>query len=474
MSYEEYLSSLDEKSVWVFTKQETDFDVAFLSTKLFDEIQNRERVNIEEYFKHNHNEYGIATDRHRVLVISQLYGLITKTPFYSRHSRYGNEKPTAIYQKFNNTYVNYDNYKDFFSSEEYKILKTEQILKLKIHAIIDTSNNNEDYNVLPIIFIYKVLKTLKEEHEISSITLDQLYTYVMTCKNYKDYDSAVRYIVDKAPTSAYVSKYKSLSRVLTSIKNNINLFVVEDNSISINDDFDDYFYNNFMLKYDFEELHEQLLRDADYSYFLYNYQDFNINLIDKPIKAGKTQEKKKPSPLIRAVSTYIDETDDDVLEESSYEKRIDEISEEHINEEIAEGASSIKPVEAKRSEVGRKYKVNPLLGKIAIKQAGYCCQNNPEHETFISQKTKKKYMEAHHLIPIKYQSEMWNKYSINIDCTENILSLCPTCHRAFHYGTKKVKKEIVENMFSVVEPKYKRIGFTITLDDILKLYKVKE
>ena len=37
-----------------------------------------------------------------------------------------------------------------------------------------------------------------------------------------------------------------------------------------------------MLKYDIEELNEILYRDVDYSYFLYNVQDFDINLIDEP------------------------------------------------------------------------------------------------------------------------------------------------------------------------------------------------
>lgn len=40
---EEFLNTLNDKSVWVFTKQETDFDTAVLATKLFNEIPDIEK-----------------------------------------------------------------------------------------------------------------------------------------------------------------------------------------------------------------------------------------------------------------------------------------------------------------------------------------------------------------------------------------------------------------------------------------------
>ena len=38
ISAEDYLKTLNDKSAWVFTKQETDFDTSVLATKLFNEI----------------------------------------------------------------------------------------------------------------------------------------------------------------------------------------------------------------------------------------------------------------------------------------------------------------------------------------------------------------------------------------------------------------------------------------------------
>lgn len=452
---EDKLAQLQPNSVWVFTKQETDFDESYKSALLFAEITNKESVNIETYFSENHERYGIQTDRHRILVIPQFFGLITKTPFYERGGTYDNENPTAVFDEINAT---------IYNGNEYNTIKTEQVLKLKIHAIIDTANNNEQYNILPIIFIYKVLRGLKEKYSINAITIDQLYTYVMTCSKYSEVDEAIEFIRTNSPISELVSDFKSRSRVLACIKKNTNLFTIDAQHIAINPVFDDYFYNSFILKYDFEELHEQLLRDVDYSYFLYNVQGFNVNLVDTPSAVPSIGEA---SNTVVPISSYIVDED-----ESTYIEKVDSIKETNINEDAGYGAYQIEPVALSKFDVGRRYRTNPLLGKIAIKKAYYSCEKDYQHETFISRKTNKKYMEAHHLIPVCFQKEIWDKYHVNIDCVENLVSLCPTCHKAIHYGTKEVQEQMITALFEVCVPKFISIGLHINLDEIKKLYKI--
>mgnify|MGYP004666173027 CR=1 FL=1 len=453
-SANEKLKELKPNSVWVFTKQETDFDESYKSALLFSEVPDKENTNIEAYFADNHSRYGIQTDRHRILVIPQFFGLITKTPFYERGGTYNNENPTAIFDTIRTVVP---------QSKEYNTLKTEQVLKLKIHAIIDTANNNADYNVLPVLFIYKVLHGLKEKYGIKEITIDQLYTYVMTCKSYSEVDEAIEFIRLDSPISNLVGEFKSRSRVLTCIKKNTNLFNIDQLHISINPAYDDYFYNNFILRYDFEELHEQLLRDVDYSYFLYNSQNFNINLIDAP----EVVSEEKIATSVIPISSYIDDED-----ETKYIEKVDSIKETNINENAGDGAYKVEPIAISKFDVGRRFRTNPLLGKIAIKKAYYSCEKDYNHETFISKKTQQKYMEAHHLIPVCFQKEVWDKYHINIDCVENLVSLCPTCHKAIHYGTKEVQRNMIRELFSRCAPKYKAIGLNITIEEIYKFYRV--
>lgn len=457
---EEYLRRLDRKSVWVFTKQKCDFDSAFRATNLFDDIPNKEDTNIEDYFSEHHEEYGIDTYRHRILVIPQFLGLLTKTPFYKKGGNYSKERPTVIYEKFKIATRNNN-------MQDYNMLKTEQMLKIKIHAIIDTADNNEDYHILPVIFMYKVLKELQLQHNIKSITLEQLYTYILTCKEYEQWEQAVFFIKNNEPTSNFVSDYKSLCRFETLVRNNINLFIFNNNTVSINPDYDDYFYEKFMLKYDLEEMNEILYRDVDYSYFLYNFQDFGINLIDAPNYVSSSVPLVEHKEIIRTEHAEDEENDE------NYNDKIDNINDSNVNVDVAVGAHNVAPVNIDKQEISKKYKRNPLLGKIAIHNAYYSCEHNPNHETFISEKTKKNFMEAHHLVPVKFQKQIWRKYGINVDCVENIVSLCPTCHRAFHNGTKEVKKQIIETVYNRIIPRYRSINFNITLEEIEKLYNIK-
>lgn len=456
--FQNKLNSLTESSVWVFTKQETSFDDAFKAVKLLSEIPDKENVNIEEYFAKNSSNYDICTGNHRMLTTTQLYGLLTKTPPYKRGGVYKNEKATEIFELLNKCPI---------GSKEYNTIKTEQILKVKIKAIIDTAGNNENWNILPIIFIYKVLKTLKEQHQINAISLDMLYTYVMTCEDYSKVEETVSFIKNSSPATDYVNTYKGRSRFKPLIEKNIKLFTINQNTIAINEDFDDYFNEIFMERFDIDELNIQLSRDVDYTYFLTTLQNFDVNLIDVPSGQPASQQqvikKKKTKKVVTADDGSVE--DDDV----DYVLKVDRVKEFNINPAAGKDADKIKPTISSGS-IAKRYSKNPIIGKIAIQKANYLCENMNDHSTFISNTTKKQYMEAHHLIPISYQEEMWNRFGVNIDCVENIVSLCPNCHRAIHYAIKGHKSEIISKMYVLKKQELKRIGIDLSLEEVMELY----
>ncbi len=456
--YNEKLNSLTESSVWIFTKQSISFDTAYKAVKLFAEIPNRENVNIESYFAENHTNYDIDTDRHRVLVISQLFGLLTKTPPYERGGMYNTEQPTAIFELLD---------KHPIDSKEYNAIKTEQILKIKIKAIIDTADNNRDWNILPTIFSYKVLKTLKEQHGITTVSLEHFYTYIMTCSDYSNVDETVQFIAKDSPASEYVAAYKDRSRFLTLFQNNFNLFVIDRDSISINTAYDDYFYEIFMERFDIDELNIQLSRDVDYTYFLTNHQNFGVNLIDDPVYNTNVAQHIKTKIKIKKVIA----TDDGTIEDDDidYVNKVNDIKDYTINPEIGKNADKVKPTITVGS-IAKRYSKNPIIGKIAIQNVKYKCEHNESHSTFTSNTTNMPFMEAHHLIPICYQEEMWQRFSVNIDCIENIVSLCPSCHRAIHYAIKSEKVEIIKKAYSEKINGLRSIDINLSLDEILAFY----
>lgn len=77
------------------------------------------------------------------------------------------------------------------------------------------------------------------------------------------------------------------------------------------------------------------------------------------------------------------------------------------------------------------WKRNPKVAAEALVKSGYKCEVEPELQTFVSRKTGKPFLEAHHLIPMKAQSVFKDK---NLDVTDNICVLNPYSHRKLHHA----------------------------------------
>lgn len=82
---------------------------------------------------------------------------------------------------------------------------------------------------------------------------------------------------------------------------------------------------------------------------------------------------------------------------------------------------------------------DPSIAKQALENSNYHCDFDSTHFSFISPVTSRQYMEAHHLIPMSYQSSFF--YSL--DFIGNVVSLCPTCHKKIHLGMAEDKRNML-------------------------------
>jgi 5-methylcytosine-specific restriction protein A len=131
----------------------------------------------------------------------------------------------------------------------------------------------------------------------------------------------------------------------------------------------------------------------------------------------------------------------------------------------------------KKGKIPKKKKVNdststtwwrdPDMAYTAIFNANFQCENNPSHETFKSAVTSKQFVEAHHLIPMEFQ----DKYEASIDVPENIISLCPNCHRAFHNSIDKIKIELIKKFYRQRTNSLKEREINIEDNKLLEYYK---
>lgn len=159
---------------------------------------------------------------------------------------------------------------------------------------------------------------------------------------------------------------------------------------------------------------------------------------------------------------------------SAYEEIINSSNEELIEGDFQQFANECagslgrgEVIEAPSVSLVKKYKRNPLVAAKAIYRAGFKCEANKAHKTFIAKSSKKNYVEAHHLIRLSNQGDFQHK----LDIEENVVSLCPTCHRLIHLGLYEEKEPLLKKLFRSREKMLKANGIEITEEKFLKYYK---
>ncbi len=131
-------------------------------------------------------------------------------------------------------------------------------------------------------------------------------------------------------------------------------------------------------------------------------------------------------------------------------------------------SSSKKPSKQKESNGIYFYPRDKKEASKAYIRSGMKCEIDNNHESFISAKTGKRYLECHHLIPMSRQGEEKFKH-ISIDVAQNIVCLCSDCHNRIHYG--KDKKELISKLYHSRIKQLEEYGVSIMLDELVKYYR---
>ena len=102
------------------------------------------------------------------------------------------------------------------------------------------------------------------------------------------------------------------------------------------------------------------------------------------------------------------------------------------------------PISDQRTITIEKWNRSSIIKRQSLESAGYQCEINAAHDTFIAKSTGHQYMEGHHVLPMKYQS----KFKNSLDVYANIICLCPICHRLLHYGVATEKEGVIDKIYS--------------------------
>lgn len=201
----------------------------------------------------------------------------------------------------------------------------------------------------------------------------------------------------------------------------------------------------------------------------YDDQLFNYQLLKEHGLKSIQGQNRVSSELAEFLFRQADNSgkrDRNSLENIEERDLIETINHESLN--LHEKFEEYNPVPKQRLDFKRVEGINiyPRNRKTAINalfRAGFLCEYDNRHPSFLRKKTNIMYVEPHHLVPLSCQEEFMH----SLDVEANIVSLCSNCHNQIHYGEGR---EIVELLYLRRNEELERAGITISLSNLLSKY----
>lgn len=202
--------------------------------------------------------------------------------------------------------------------------------------------------------------------------------------------------------------------------------------------------------------------------FVINVSEYNVYMFRRQrVYKGSYPELDRKILLYLQQCLKATERDDDF----SYQDQIQQIDE--VCSDISDDTVNTEPQYMDGGAGNRVVRKNPRMAKLSLARARYMCAVDAEHITFTTNKGVP-YMEGHHLIPCTYTNarHYWASFQRNIDSPDNIICLCPTCHRKIHYASAEEKRQMLAQLYNTYQERLFAVGVQISLEDLYKLYGV--
>ncbi|WP_214484498.1 DUF3578 domain-containing protein [Bacillus sp. SM2101] len=196
-------------------------------------------------------------------------------------------------------------------------------------------------------------------------------------------------------------------------------------------------------------------KEINHMMFMRSVDQFNDYLLLSSDGHYLEEEQEQEEDFQNNVQTLIDKNDSET--NSSTEE------EENENEELP------RPTPVLDKGGRKRWPRDAQVAAKALRLSGYKCAYDESHTSFTSKVTGKRYLEVHHLVPMKYQGE----FNVRLDRTAQLFALCPTCHRQIHHGTDEEIEDMLRELFYDRREKLDAIGIEIGFKELRKMYGIE-
>lgn len=202
-------------------------------------------------------------------------------------------------------------------------------------------------------------------------------------------------------------------------------------------------------------------KDGEYKTADYQIKSDNLTNLEKRTPKHIIETAKYNTQIFRGQKSTLSEYPDLKQDVITYIKEIKEQNifdqDNWIEQENIQRENPASPEDSDRygrtpdvivsTSLGKAIKKRASIAKKVIVDSNYKCLYDESHTTFSTSKGKP-YMEGHHLIPCTVTNSKIFKEQSKLDREENIVSICPTCHRAIHFGCVQTKRKLVEKLYT--------------------------
>lgn len=274
------IKDLQKGECWYIVKQDTEFwKQCYYAKVLLKYIKEESEEKLEDFFpneirKINEENPSLRlSTTHRALRMAYFYGLVEYIDITKQNDNSKSKKTDVydeIYRKTNGKFENKDLYEN---------IKLEQMEKIYMSSALDNESKSlrKDFDIFPVIFLYKILIELGISTGNYEITKDE-YKYIVTVqKKYNDYLDTLVLIKEARETEDSFERFREYKNKLD---NRFNLVIEQLPTIKVEGGY-------YKLNLDYLDRVKTLIKKFEENDFKENY----LNFLTKPLNLFQEKDK---------------------------------------------------------------------------------------------------------------------------------------------------------------------------------------